>query len=275
MERRVLIAVLLSFLVLYGYQALFPPPPEPKPAQATSKAATAPKASGQTASNPTASVQGAPQQPEAEAATPSTPARDVEVDSPSVHAVFTTRGARPQKLEAEEIPRRPGTAARDDRRARAGRFAAALHAGASTMRRCRRSSRRPRSRWAPRGSRLTARGARNSTTPTRPVRAQKIFSIAPAKPYVVNVSASVTVNGNPVATDAPLGPRARQRDHPEVADLQPAAAADFLQGRQGLADRAREDRGRSPRWTACSVSPASTITTSWSRDVKPAEALHL
>ena len=28
MERRVLIAVLLSFLVLYGYQALFPPPPE-------------------------------------------------------------------------------------------------------------------------------------------------------------------------------------------------------------------------------------------------------
>jgi hypothetical protein len=33
MERRVLIAVLLSFLVLYGYQALFPPPPEPKPAQ--------------------------------------------------------------------------------------------------------------------------------------------------------------------------------------------------------------------------------------------------
>src|SRR5580765_8885385 len=95
MERRVLIAVLLSFLVLYGYQALFPPPPEPKPAQATSKVATAPKASGQEASNPTASVQGSPQQApqQAEAATPSTPARDLEIDSPSVHALFTTRGA--------------------------------------------------------------------------------------------------------------------------------------------------------------------------------------
>ena len=30
MEKRVLLAVALSFLVLYGYQALFPPP---KPAQ--------------------------------------------------------------------------------------------------------------------------------------------------------------------------------------------------------------------------------------------------
>ena len=41
MEKRVLIAVLLSFLVLYAYQAMFPPPPDQakKPVQA-SKAAT-------------------------------------------------------------------------------------------------------------------------------------------------------------------------------------------------------------------------------------------
>ena len=91
MERRVLIAVLLSFLVLYGYQALFPPPPEPKPAQVTSKTATAPKASGPTAANPTASVQGVP--PTAEAGAPSAPARDIEIDNADVHAVFTTRGA--------------------------------------------------------------------------------------------------------------------------------------------------------------------------------------
>ena len=31
MERRVLIAVFLSFLVLYGYQALFVPPPPATP----------------------------------------------------------------------------------------------------------------------------------------------------------------------------------------------------------------------------------------------------
>ena len=90
MERRVLIAVLLSFLVLYGYQAMFPPPPEPKPAQTTSKAATAPKASGPAESNPTPPVQGA--QP-AESLTASVPARDIEIDNADVHAVFTTRGA--------------------------------------------------------------------------------------------------------------------------------------------------------------------------------------
>jgi hypothetical protein len=42
MEKRVLIAVLLSFLVLYGYQAMFPPPADEtqKPPQ-SSKVATA------------------------------------------------------------------------------------------------------------------------------------------------------------------------------------------------------------------------------------------
>ena len=47
MERRVLLAVILSFLVLYAYQALFPPPSDQpaqqrKPVQ-SSKTATAPK----------------------------------------------------------------------------------------------------------------------------------------------------------------------------------------------------------------------------------------
>src|SRR5260370_27055877 len=88
MERRVLIAVLLSFLVLYGYQALFPPPPAPKPAQ-TSKTATAPKESGPTQSNPVASVQGA----EPQAGAPSAPAREIEIDNAHLHAVFTSRGA--------------------------------------------------------------------------------------------------------------------------------------------------------------------------------------
>src|SRR5687768_17543984 len=90
MERRVLIAVLLSFLVLYGYQAMFPPPPEPTPAQTTSKAATAPKAAAPAPANPTPSVQGAPV---AEAETPAVPAQEIEVDNADVHAVFTTRGA--------------------------------------------------------------------------------------------------------------------------------------------------------------------------------------
>ena len=92
MERRVLIAVLLSFLVLYGYQALFPPPPEPKPAQTTSKAARH-KASGPHRSPTRRRRCRALLPPNGRSREPSTPARDVEIDNADVHAVFTTRGA--------------------------------------------------------------------------------------------------------------------------------------------------------------------------------------
>ena len=80
MEKRVLIAVLLSFLVLYGYQAMFPPPPEQakKPVQA-SKAATAPNASAPAPSNPAPSIQ-----PQAEAV----PARETTYENADVRGVF-------------------------------------------------------------------------------------------------------------------------------------------------------------------------------------------
>jgi len=86
MEKRVLIAVLLSFVVLYAYQAMFPPPPDAakKPPQA-SKTATAPNASAPAPANPTPSVQ-----PPAE--NPGEPARDIVVENTDVRAVFTTRG---------------------------------------------------------------------------------------------------------------------------------------------------------------------------------------
>jgi len=90
MERRVLIAVLLSFLVLYGYQLMFPAPKEAdqKPVQA-SKTATAPNASTPAPANPTPSVQAAT--PPAESTEP--PASEVVVENADVRGVFTTRGA--------------------------------------------------------------------------------------------------------------------------------------------------------------------------------------
>src|SRR5687767_3756845 len=56
MERRVLIAVILSFLVLYGYQALFiPPPPAPaSQAPAAQQPAAAPGAQPPAAAAPAA-----------------------------------------------------------------------------------------------------------------------------------------------------------------------------------------------------------------------------
>src|SRR5512146_3223598 len=94
MERRVLIAVILSFLVLYGYQALFPPPPDQtgqqKPAQA-SKTATAPNASAAERGNPAPSVQ--PSQPlPAESGAQPVAAREVVIDDAEVRGVFTSRG---------------------------------------------------------------------------------------------------------------------------------------------------------------------------------------
>jgi YidC/Oxa1 family membrane protein insertase len=93
MERRVLLAVLLSFVVLYGYQLLFPPPPEPKPAttgQPAAPSATAP-ASPQSAQAPTAEAVGQASPP-TNSNTPEVSGRDIVVENAAVRAVFTTRG---------------------------------------------------------------------------------------------------------------------------------------------------------------------------------------
>ena len=83
MEKRVLIAVLLSFLVLYAYQAMFPPPQDDtkKPVQA-SKAATAPNASAPAVANPAPSPEPAPGAPE----------REIVLENAAVRGVFSTRG---------------------------------------------------------------------------------------------------------------------------------------------------------------------------------------
>jgi YidC/Oxa1 family membrane protein insertase len=205
MERRVLIAVLLSFLVLYGYQALFPPPPEPKPAQ-TSKAATAPKASGPAASNPAPSVQGAQPAQQAEALTPAAPARDIEIDNADVHAVFTTRGAvlkswklkkyrdnqgQPFEIIAGHAPSDsplPFTLAVDDP-ALSAKLAAAPFTTTSAQN-------------------LSGGGwqAQFDYADEAGVKAQKTFSIDGTKPYVINVTAAVTLNGSQVPATLRWGP---------------------------------------------------------------------
>src|SRR5262245_16934238 len=95
MERRVLLAIILSFVVLYAYQALYPPAPDPatqpKPVQ-SSKTATAPNAAAPAASNPAPSIQPTSPLP-AESGAPQIPVRDVVLENADVHAVFTSRGA--------------------------------------------------------------------------------------------------------------------------------------------------------------------------------------
>jgi YidC/Oxa1 family membrane protein insertase len=136
MEKRVLLAVILSFLVLYGYQALFPPPkPQPRGAEVApsatppppgrSSAAQAPSSTqSTTAAGPQPGTLGMPQ-PQAEA--PSALVadvndRDVVVENGAVRASFSSRGGvlkswrlkqyadeagRPLELVPQAVP--PGT----------------------------------------------------------------------------------------------------------------------------------------------------------------------
>ncbi len=102
MEKRVLFAIFLSFLVLYIYQALVVKP-VPKPAAAT--ATTAPAASGNAAGRGAAPARPpasrAAQTPLAAAAAPlvaDSRERDVRVETNDVIATFTNRGARLKSL---------------------------------------------------------------------------------------------------------------------------------------------------------------------------------
>ena len=107
MERRVLIAVFLSFLVLYGYQALFVPPP---PATSAGQS-TAPSTPGiAPAPSPPAGATAAP------AATPPPPVdsprpatvvgedteREIVVETATVQAVFSNRGGRITQWKLKE-----------------------------------------------------------------------------------------------------------------------------------------------------------------------------
>ena len=98
MERRVLLAIFLAFIVLYTWQALFVKPvpkPGPESAQATSvssPSAVAPAGASGPAEAP--SVSAKPSAPLAAALVADTAERDVRVETRDVIAVFTNKGAR-------------------------------------------------------------------------------------------------------------------------------------------------------------------------------------
>ncbi|HEX7019273.1 MAG TPA: membrane protein insertase YidC [Gemmatimonadaceae bacterium] len=197
MEKRVLIAVLLSFLVLYAYQALYPPPPEPKPG--TPAAAQAPPDAK--AAPPSASKTPAPATPAAAPLPAPEPGQQVVVDGPAVRAVFDTRGAtlaswelkkysdaagRPLELVPPNAPSgsvRPFTLAVDDTAltatlARAVYTPSATHVDLTTG--------QPSVRFEYREGDLVV---------------QKTFAFDAAHPYVITFSETVTRGGrrlNPI-----------------------------------------------------------------------------
>src|SRR6185503_6382477 len=99
MEKRVLIAVFLSFLVLYAYQAIVPQPKRPAsrpaPAVVTEPAGTA-AATTQPAADtaiPAAPADAPAPVPASQPLVADTAERDIVVDAGTVRATFTNRGA--------------------------------------------------------------------------------------------------------------------------------------------------------------------------------------
>src|SRR4030095_8883398 len=90
MERRVFVAILLSFAVLYGYQALFVPPQKPKVDVVEPKerpAQTAPQATPQV-------IEQAPAEHEPTAQVSDSAERVIVVETSTSEVVLTNRGGR-------------------------------------------------------------------------------------------------------------------------------------------------------------------------------------
>jgi YidC/Oxa1 family membrane protein insertase len=207
MEKRVLLAVILSFLVLYGYQALFPPPkptPRPQPSAApASQGATPSPQPGESAPQPPQPVP----EVEAEALVADAQERDVRVESDAVAAVFSTRGGvlrswklknytdpsgQPQELVPQNVPAgtlRPFSLTVEDESISATLQRALFKASATDL----------RIQGSP--ANLTLEYQNGSG-----LRARKTFTFNPANPYLIDFSASVTRGESVLVPTVAWGP---------------------------------------------------------------------
>src|SRR5689334_839658 len=97
MERRVLLAVVLSMAVLYAYQTfLAPPPPEPvKTAQSQpGKPSPTPPSTAGAAAPAAQTAQAAPAAPVPQSLVGDASEREIVIETADVQAVLTNRGAR-------------------------------------------------------------------------------------------------------------------------------------------------------------------------------------
>jgi YidC/Oxa1 family membrane protein insertase len=203
MEKRVLLAVALSFLVLYGYQALFPPPPPP----AVETAPSPPPGEQKPAEAAAGQAPPAPAPVEISQPTLSAPnEQEIVLDSPAVHAVFSNRGGvlkswrlknyrdaegEPLDLVPNAVPdaEKPFTLDTDDA------------ATASSLRQV---------LFKPSADSITV-GPEGGTlmfefSDAGGLAAKKTFTFKRDRPYEIGFSADVTRNGTPVETTVHWGP---------------------------------------------------------------------
>jgi YidC/Oxa1 family membrane protein insertase len=100
MEKRVFLAIFLSFVVLAVYQSYFAPPPITTTPAASDPAAAAPSTTTVPATTPAAPVE--PTTATAAPLVADTDARDIVVETTAVRAVFTTRGGALKSWQLKE-----------------------------------------------------------------------------------------------------------------------------------------------------------------------------
>ncbi|MBT1073867.1 membrane protein insertase YidC [Geobacter grbiciae] len=93
MEKRALIAVILSIVFFYGYSALFPPPKKEAPAPSAQQAVT-----GSQPGAPQASVAAVPAPSPVPAAAVKAQQKEIAVETPDYTAVFSTQGGSLTRL---------------------------------------------------------------------------------------------------------------------------------------------------------------------------------
>src|SRR4029453_7352867 len=92
MERRVLLAAVLAFLVLYAYNTFIAPPPKRPSGQPTTATQQSASPAAAAAAKPAAPV--TPPAPAPPALTSEPNERQITIETATVEAVFTNRGAR-------------------------------------------------------------------------------------------------------------------------------------------------------------------------------------
>jgi YidC/Oxa1 family membrane protein insertase len=229
MEKRVLLAVFLSFLVLFVYQTLFvePLPPEPSPGSATS--GTSPPAPEAPATPSTAPPKLEPEagQPAPGPVVADEAERDVVVETPNVRATFSSRGAvlRSWILKGfTDGPGKPIDLVPADAPAGASRpFSLRVEDQALT-------DRLRTALYRPSASRLDLDRTGTLTFEYQDdtgLRARKAFRFSPdTRPYTLEFSASVEQNGNSVIPIVQWGPA--------LGDTQGGETSAYIQQSQAI-----------------------------------------
>ena len=204
MEKRLLIVVILSFIVLYGSQALFPPA-KPQPPAATSSTPAQPQGTSpaiEKPSTPAATSPAAVAQP----LVADSSARDIVVENDAVRAVFSTRGGvltswrlkkysengAPLDLVPAKAPagsRKPFTLAVDDVAITTTLAQALFKPSADAL----------NTSTSPSTLTFEYRDASGLS-------ARKTFGFTPEQPYEVVFSAELSVGGAPVIPTIAWGP---------------------------------------------------------------------